>query len=144
MPSIQIHHVAIPVFDLERAETFYREVLGIERSRIPSYNPASIVFLDCGPNLIHLIRYPDGVTRPGRKGVHWAFEVEDLERAYGRVVAAGCEIEVPISTRPDGSPYFFFYDPEGNRIELCNHGLLRPRLDAAEFAHDDAEPDFIR
>ncbi|MGH2459731.1 MAG: VOC family protein [Chloroflexota bacterium] len=121
MPSIQIHHVAIPVFDLERAETFYREVLGIGRSRMPSYNPASIVFLDCGPNMLHLIRYPDGVARQGRKGVHWAFEVDELDAAFQKVVAAGCEIEVPISKRPDGSPYFFFYDPEGNRIELCHH-----------------------
>jgi predicted enzyme related to lactoylglutathione lyase len=121
MPSIAIHHVAIPVYDLDRAEAFYRDVLGIGRSRMPSYNPASIVFLDCGPMMIHLIRYADSVARPGRKGVHWAFEVEDLEAAYGRVVEAGCEIEVPISTRPDGSPYFFFYDSEGNRIEVCHH-----------------------
>lgn len=121
MPDIAIHHVAILVYDLERAETFYREVLGIGRSSTPSYNPASIVFLDCGPTMIHLIRYPDSTARPGRKGVHWAFEVTDLEVAYRKVVDAGCEIEVPISARPDGSPYFFFYDPEGNRIELCHH-----------------------
>ncbi|HVC32648.1 MAG TPA: VOC family protein [Chloroflexota bacterium] len=164
MPSIQIHHVAIPVFDLERAETFYREVLGIGRSAVPSYNPASIVFLDCGPTMIHLIRYADGVARPGRKGVHWAFEVVDLEAAHRRVVAAGCDLEVPTSARPDGSPYFFFYDPEGNRVELCHHeeesrserarrgqesadqgtSSLAARLDAVQLALDDAEPDFIR
>ncbi len=121
MPVTAIHHVGIPVYDLERAETFYREILGIVRSRVPSYNPQSIVFLDCGPSMIHLIRYPDGIARPGRRGVHWAFEVDDLEEAYHRVEAAGCEIETPLSFRPDGSPYFFFYDPEGNRIELCRH-----------------------
>jgi len=121
MASIEIHHVAIPVYDLERAEAFYRDVLGIRRSSIPSYNPVAIVFLDCGNAMIHLIRYSDSVERPGRKGVHWAFEVEDVEMAFRRVVEAGCEIEVPISTRPDGTPYFFFYDPEGNRIELCHH-----------------------
>jgi catechol 2,3-dioxygenase-like lactoylglutathione lyase family enzyme len=116
-----VHHVGIPVYDLARAEAFYRDVLGIERSAIPSYNPASIVFLDCGESMIHLIRYGDAVQRPGRRGVHWAFEVSDLDAAYERVVAAGAEIEVPISQRPDGTPYFFFYDPEGNRIELCRH-----------------------
>lgn len=116
-----IHHVGLPVYDLERAEAFYRDVLGIGRSKVPSYNPASIVFLDCGPGMIHLIRYADSVQRPGRKGVHWAFEVDDVDAAYGRVVEAGCEIEVPPSRRPDGSPYFFFYDTEGNRIEICHH-----------------------
>src|SRR5205823_8671783 len=116
-----IHHVGLPVFDLERAETFYRDVLGIGRSSIPSYNPDSIVFLDCGSSMIHLIRYTDAVQRPGRRGVHWAFEVSDLDAAFARVAAAGCEIEVPISPRPDGTRYFFFYDPEGNRIELCRH-----------------------
>jgi predicted enzyme related to lactoylglutathione lyase len=120
--SVQsIHHVGIPVFDLERAEAFYREVLGIGRAKIPSYNPQSIVFLDCGATMIHLIRYADQVARPGRKGVHWALEVDDLDTAYHRVVTSGCEIERPISPRPDGTLYFFFYDPEGNRIELCRH-----------------------
>jgi len=121
MSVTMIHHVGIPVYDLERAEGFYRDVLGLQRSRIPSYNPQSIVFLDCGNQLIHLIRYPDSVSRPGRKGVHWAFEVDDLEAAFAKVEASGCEVEVPISHRPDGTLYFFFYDPEGNRVELCRH-----------------------
>ncbi len=116
-----IHHAGIPVYDLERAEAFYRDILGIGRSEMPSYNPESIVFLDCGPSMVHLIRYGDQVQRPGRKGVHWAFEVDDIEAAYRRVVESGVEIEVPLSARPDGSPYFFFYDPEGNRIEICHH-----------------------
>ena len=116
-----IHHVGLPVFDLARASAFYGEVLGIPISRMPSYSPESIVFLDCGASLIHLIRYGEGVQRPGRRGVHWAFEVEDVEAAYARVTAAGCEIETPISKRPDDTLYFFFYDPEGNRIELCKH-----------------------
>jgi predicted enzyme related to lactoylglutathione lyase len=116
-----IHHVGLPVFDLERAEAFYRDVLGIGRSEIPSYSPGSIVFLACGDAMIHLIRYGDEIQRPGRKGVHWAFEVDDLEEAFRRVVASGCEIEIPVSARPDSTLYFFFYDPEGNRIELCRH-----------------------
>ena len=116
-----IHHVGIPVYDLQRAETFYRDVLGIGRSTVPSYNPASIVFLDCGASMIHLIRYSDSIVRPGRQGVHWAFEVDDLDAIYRRVVDSGCEIELPISARPDETRYFFFYDPEGNRIELCRH-----------------------
>jgi glyoxylase I family protein len=121
MPVRFIHHVGIPVDDLERAEAFYRDVLGIQRSSIPSYNPASIVFLACGESMVHLIRYTDNVARPGRKGIHWAFEVDDLDDAYRKVVSAGCEIETPISLRPDSTTYFFFYDPEGNRIELCRH-----------------------
>jgi len=39
-----VHHVGIPVYDLERASAFYREVLGIPLSTTPSYNPASIAF----------------------------------------------------------------------------------------------------
>jgi predicted enzyme related to lactoylglutathione lyase len=116
-----IHHVGIPVFDLERADAFYRDVLGIPRSVIPSYNPQSIAFLDCGASMVHLIRYGAQIQRPGRQGVHWAFEVDDIAAAYRRVVDAGGEIEIPISPRPDGTPYFFFYDPEGNRIEICHH-----------------------
>jgi len=121
MRVLTVHHVGLPVYDLERAETFYRDVLGIGRSTVPSYNPESIVFLDCGGVMIHLIRYPDSVQRPGRGGVHWAFEVDDLDAAFRKVVDANREIQMPISNRPDGSRYFFFYDTEGNRIELCRH-----------------------
>lgn len=121
MGVTHVHHVGIPVYDLARAEAFYRDVLGIGRSETPSYNPSSIVFLSCGVSMIHLIRYGDEIERPGRKGVHWAFEVDDLEEAYQRVSASGCEIEISISPRPDSTLYFFFYDPEGNRIELCRH-----------------------
>lgn len=121
MSIIALHHAGIPVYDLDRARTFYTEVLGIPISKTPSYNPASIAFLDLGDGMVHLIRYPDSVQRPGRKGVHWAFETDDVARAFKRVTDAGCEIETPVSLRPDGTPYFFFYDPEGNRIEICKH-----------------------
>lgn len=52
---------------------------------------------------------------------HVGIPVDDLEAACAKVEATGCEIEVPISPRPDGTLYFFFDDPEGNRVELCRH-----------------------
>jgi len=39
----------------------------------------------------------------------------------GILSTAHGEIETPVSLRPDNTTYFFFYDPEGNRIELCRH-----------------------
>ena len=41
-----LFHATLPVFDLERAETFYREVLGIRRHATPSYFPNPVVFLE--------------------------------------------------------------------------------------------------
>ena len=112
-----LFHATLPVFDLERAETFYREVLGIRRHATPSYFPATVVFLDLGNTMIHLVRYKDEYSRGDYQAHHLAIEVDDLEGAMARVKESGARVLSDFVDRPD-MRCFNFLDTEGNRVEL--------------------------
>ena len=115
-----LFHATLPVWELERAERFWHELLGIERHATPSYFPNSVVFLDLGNTMIHLVRYGDDIPRPHPRSTHIAIEVTDLETAYARVKELGCELLSEITQRPD-MRCFYFLDTEGNRVELTQH-----------------------
>ena len=112
-----LFHATLPVYDLERAETFYRDVLGIQRHRTPSYFPATVVFLDVGNTMIHLVRYKDEYSRGDYQANHRAIEVDDLEGAMEKVKGAGMKVLSDFVDRPD-MRCFNFLDTEGNRVEI--------------------------
>lgn len=140
-----LFHATLAAWDLDRAEGFYRNVLGIGRHATPSYFPGNVVFLDLGNTMIHLIRDSAAMPRPNpgapgapdevndeaafltrqlaaqRLRLHVAIETDDLEEALERVRAAGRPITQEIATRPDGMRCFYFLDTENNRVELVQH-----------------------
>jgi predicted enzyme related to lactoylglutathione lyase len=117
-----LFHATLPVWDLERAETFYRDLFGIERHATPSYFPNNVVFLDLGNTMIHLVRYNDDVPRPDPRSTHVAIEVDDIDAAFGLVQERGVTmLSKEIVTRPDGMRCFYFLDLDNNRIELTQH-----------------------
>src|SRR6185503_19066472 len=95
-----LFHATLPVWDLDRAEKFWKDLLGIERHAIASYLPGSVVFLDLGNTMIHLVRYGDEIPRPDPRGTHVAIEVDDLDAAYEAVKATGQKILNDILVRP--------------------------------------------
>lgn len=140
-----LFHATLAAWDLERAERFYRDVLGIQRHATPSYFPGNVVFLDLGNTMIHLIRDSPNMPRPNpqaagsmqreddgndetvflrrqdqamRQRLHVAIVVDDLDAALERVRSAGRPIVQEIVTRPDGMRCFYFLDTEHNRVEL--------------------------
>jgi len=129
--AIGLFHATLPVWDLERAERFWRDLLGIERHPIPSYKPDSVVFLDLGNTMLHLVRCGDGVTRPDPRSTHIAIEVDNLEDGLEAVRLRGLEVVSDILTRSDGSRCFYFIDSESNRIEFISHPTA-----LAFLAHD--------
>jgi predicted enzyme related to lactoylglutathione lyase len=115
-----LFHATLPVWDLDRAERFWKELLGIERHAVPSYHPATVVFLDLGNAMLHLVRYGDDVPRPDPRSTHVAIEVDDLDGAYTAVETRGMKLLTGIVQRPD-MRCFYFIDTEGNRVELKEH-----------------------
>jgi predicted enzyme related to lactoylglutathione lyase len=120
-----LFHATLPVWELDRAEAFWKELLGIERHAVPSYHPATVVFLDLGNAMLHLVRYGDDVPRPDPRSTHVAIEVDDLDGAYAAVEARGLKLLTGIVQRPD-MRCFYFIDTEGNRVELTEHLGSRP------------------
>lgn len=145
MRATGLFHATLAAWDIERAERFYHDVLGIGRHPTPSYFPGDVVFLDLDNTMIHLIRHgvafrrPDRGTAPATSDegdeaaflqrqreahllrLHVAIEVDDLDAALARVRESGRPILQEIATRPAGMRCFYFADTEGNRVELVQH-----------------------
>lgn len=117
MQIVQPLHAAVLVSDLERAEHFYRDVLGLSKVERSLKYPGA--WYQVGDFQIHLI--VDSTIQPqlhnpekwGRNR-HVAFSVVDLDAAKTHLLAHGCEVQSSAS----GRVALFTQDPDGNVIEL--------------------------
>ena len=118
-----VHHVALRCVDLERAEGFYRSVLGLEvLRRWPREGGGDrSVWLALGAGFLALER-ADGAGEPG--GFHqapagWhavALTISLKARPLWEERLAARGVEVARRTRWS----LFFSDPEGNRVALTH------------------------
>ena len=120
-----IHHIAILTDDYERSKRFYTEVLGFEvisetyREERRSYK------LDLAINglyQVELFSFPDYRERasyPEAKGLrHLAFLVDDVESAAQELKEKGVEVQDVRTDELTGKRFVFFYDPNGQPLEL--------------------------
>ena len=138
-----IHHVGIPVPDLDRAIEFYTEVLGLELADPPSpvfdspeLGPAVGVpganlrqaNLACGDSIVELLEYtqPPQVDQPARPdtigAAHLAFHVDDIGKAKAELEARGVEFHTEVNVVDGGVlagwRWVYFRDPFGIALEL--------------------------
>ena len=117
MEITQCLHVALLVSDLDRAEQFYGEILGlrkVERSlkfpgvwyQIGSFQIHLMVATDYHPPLINAQKW-------GRNH-HVAFSVVDFEAVKEILLTHG----YPVQMSASGRRALFTQDPDGNIIEL--------------------------
>ncbi|ANL64106.1 glyoxalase/bleomycin resistance protein/dioxygenase family protein [Rhizobium phaseoli] len=114
--------------DLDKAETFYEDVLGLEKiSRAGNRH----VFFRCGPGVL-LIFNPEETVKPpapnalqvpphGTSGEgHACFRVSgrNIDAMAERLKAAGVAIESEVHW-PNGGRSIYFRDPEGNSLECA-------------------------
>ncbi|BAZ10316.1 glyoxalase/bleomycin resistance protein/dioxygenase [Calothrix sp. NIES-4071] len=108
-------HTAILVTDLEKAEHFYSEVLGM--SKIDRQMKFPGTWYQVGDYQLHLIVAPE-VWQPKHekwgRNPHIAFSVSDLDAAKERLL----NYNFPIQPSASGRPAIFTKDPDGNVIEL--------------------------
>lgn len=121
--TIGVYHLGIPVDDLDRAERFYSEVLGMKPlKRIGEGEEGEIGSrLLCGDVEVVLFRRPRPLERKSTEqdGItHQAFEVapEDFDRAVEILKERGLYHHGP-EVRPSGLGVYFF-DSEGNLQQL--------------------------
>jgi len=118
-------HVATRTRDLEGAVQFY-EQLGLRESRRSELTKgkATLVFMEpeAGNFAIELV-YNWGKDDPydgGDRFGHFAFDVDDVDATYERLLAAGAEdVGRPPKTHEGGGTRLAFVaDPDGNWVEL--------------------------
>ena len=119
----RLYRVILPVTDIDRAEQFYGQLLGLEGERV---SPGRHYF-DCGGTILACYdARADGDEIEARPNPdHIYFAVADLEEAFQRAEMAGCStLEQRIETRAWGERSFYAVDPFGNPICFVDEQTL--------------------
>ena len=117
-PYIGLHHVSLPITDLDRSLDFYLGVLGFEvDENRPDFNFAG-AWLKAGQQQIHLLALGQaivgtGADSPGRDA-HFALLVDDLGTVEKRLDKEA----VAYNKSQSGRAALFCRDPDGNGIEF--------------------------
>jgi glyoxylase I family protein len=124
-----IHHVSLPVSDLERSKRFYAEILGLKEIHRPPFNFPGAWF-QIGDGHIHLIVHDKSTFRAGKaldsRDIHFAIRVKsyDETRMFLRSKGYHPEASDPFMKLKEsphataGFPQLYIMDPDGNVIEF--------------------------
>jgi len=123
-----LHHVSLPVRDLEASRHFYRDVLGLREIVRPQYVPfeGAWFLLPSGQHL-HLLQNDTGTFRKRGKNItlreirdcHFALRVTDVVAARDYLRERGCEVKgADADQLLPRYPAYYVLDPDGHVIEL--------------------------
>ena len=117
--------VVLTVPDFDEAVAFYRDALGLEQIADWSGEDGRVILLEAGRATIELFdeRQAESVDRieAGRRvsgPVRLAWEVEDIDSATQRLVAAGAKAEAPPVVPPWGGRNARLRTPDGMQLTL--------------------------
>lgn len=132
-PGVRVGHVHLRVSDLDRATSFYCDVLGFQVSLDGRSHGLPLVLLAAGDYHHHIAlntwHSAGGAPPPERcSGLHHVAFRYPEQKDLGRAVARLVEVGYPIDAAQDHGATVSVYlrDPDGNGIELT---WDRPRAD---------------
>lgn len=143
-----VHHVGIPVRNLERSLAWYRDVLDVVETGIEGGGGGPVIseairtpdaelrfaFAKCGDLRIEFLEFrspqtADYALRTCDIGVmHLCFQVDDIDATYDTLKAMGVTFNTaPIRLGPEngalaGYAFVYFRDPDGIPLELFEVG----------------------
>ena len=99
----------LPVADVEKAQRYYRDVLGFEIGWL--YPGKEIGSVSRGHVAIFFRRRQE----PFEPAIHWVF-AEDIDATYEEFRSSGSKIVEPLEKKPWGLRQFTVEDLDGNRF----------------------------
>jgi predicted enzyme related to lactoylglutathione lyase len=99
----------LPVADVEKAQQYYREVLGFE---IGWLDPSKGIGAVSREKVVIFFRRRQAPFEPG---VHWVF-AEDIDATFEELRSSGAKIVEPLEKKPWGLRQFTIEDLDGNRF----------------------------
>ncbi len=123
MKVTRILHASVNVAgSLDRADRFYAEVLGLDRSPRPDIPGVGGRWLAAGDGQVHLVDAPMAGQGIDPTGPHFCLAVEDVEAAVAELEARGIPYLRAAQPAPPGRTgevvQVWFTDPAGNTIEI--------------------------
>lgn len=121
-----VHHIGIPVNDMDRAVKFYTEILGMKVFKAGKDDMGKILArteLRSGEDIVVLFERPRALERDAVEvdgATHQAFEVsnEDFELAAQKMKEWGVKLHVTERVDRGRGKGFYFFDSEGNLLQL--------------------------
>lgn len=123
--GFRVHHVMLPVADLDRSIDFYTRFMGMtlkERRERRKGRTALVGFgTPAAPPYLELIENRDTATAQALPlNTHVAIDVSDLRQYCEILQREGHSLTRPLIERPDGSGLrAWINDPDGNPLELA-------------------------
>jgi catechol 2,3-dioxygenase-like lactoylglutathione lyase family enzyme len=130
---IKMNHIAITVSDVGRSLSFYVDILGLQQIRRPSFDRHG-AWLTVGNIELHLIKgIPVIPPVDNLQVTHIAIETANVNEVLHKLRELNIEIRQSLSVTNAHKPkskdkpriiQYFFNDPDGYYLELCNCDVL--------------------
>jgi len=121
-PTTGMRHVALTVSNMEQAERFYIELMGMDVEWRPD---AENVYLTSGNDNLALHKGDDDFSPTGDQTLdHIGFILkrpDDVDEWYVFLNSQGVEMCTQPKTHRDGARSFYCYDPFGTTVQIIYH-----------------------